>query len=416
MIFWTLEAVLLFVLAIPIVMTYRIFPIAGTPYWLFTLLFILLGVNAAASLVFATKKIRGSVPVLLFWLITAIAVLGPMVTAIVDRAKTAPVYGVHDIILQQEAAMRFLLEGKNPYKETYFETPLAQWHYDELGESAVNPALYHFVMPPWYLLFPFIFYFVSIPVLGYFDGRMAVIFLLGILLVSVYRWYKDRHIGLVAMTGIAMSPGVIDYMIEGRSDIFALAWLVPALLLLERRRYVFSALLFGLSLMSKQTVWFAIPFYCAYLWYSTKKNGRLTGGALFVVAVVVATLAGPFLLWDGQAFLNSTIWYLSGNTANSYPVSGYGLGMLLYGAGAIKNIHDTYPFAVWQALLGIPVLFVTLRWLQKKPSMARLLLGYTVFLGVVWWASRYFNNSHLGFLGSLLVLGITKYWDEERLT
>src|SRR3989344_2072055 len=160
----SIGAVLLFALSIPVVMGYRILPIEGTPYWLVGILFVLLTVN-----ILRPKLIK-----FLLWPIIIIVLGATMWTAIVDRSKTAPVYGVHDIILQQETAMRFLLQGKNPYKEQYFGTPVEEFNYDEPGNpDASNPALYHFVMPPWYLLFPYGIYFLSTPLLGYFDGRMA---------------------------------------------------------------------------------------------------------------------------------------------------------------------------------------------------------------------------------------------------
>src|SRR3989344_5729708 len=179
----SIGAVLLFALSIPVVMGYRILPIEGTPYWLVGILFVLLTVN-----ILRPKLIK-----FLLWPIIIIVLGATMMTAIVDRSKTAPVYGVHDIILQQEAAMRYLLEGKNPYKETDVGTAVEEFNYDEPGNTgAVNPALYHFVMPPWYLLFPFALYFTSIPLFGFFDGRMALLIAMAGLLVVLWRWFKHR--------------------------------------------------------------------------------------------------------------------------------------------------------------------------------------------------------------------------------
>src|SRR3989344_6741105 len=189
-----LEAIVLFALSIPVVMGYRILPVDGTPYWLFGILFVLLVGNILLSVSPGSfKKNQLQVKSILFWTIIAIVLGGTTLTAIVDRAKTAPVYGVHDIILQQEAAMRYLLEGKNPYKETYFGTPVEEFNYDDPGNpDAVNPALYHFVMPPWYLVFPFSIYIFSIPLLGYFDGRMVLLLSVAGLLVVLWRWFKSR--------------------------------------------------------------------------------------------------------------------------------------------------------------------------------------------------------------------------------
>ena len=112
------NAILLFALSVPLAMKYRILPIEGTPYWLFGVLFVLLIVNVLLSLYSKANRLR----LLCIWASLAIALGGVLWTSIVDRARTAPALGVHDIILQQEAAMRFLLVGKNPYKETYFGT------------------------------------------------------------------------------------------------------------------------------------------------------------------------------------------------------------------------------------------------------------------------------------------------------
>jgi len=153
-----IDSLLLFALSIPIVMQYRILPVDGTPYWLFGVLFFILGFHVTIScypdMLGRFQKHLSGVKLFLLVLTLCITMGGSVITAMFDRAKTAPSYNVHDIILQQESAMRYLIVGKNPYKETYFGTQVESFRYAELGKDAVNPALYHFVMPPWYLLFP----------------------------------------------------------------------------------------------------------------------------------------------------------------------------------------------------------------------------------------------------------------------
>ncbi len=412
----TLDALLLFILAVPVVMRYRILPVEGTPFWLFGILFFVLFANVIMSVYYSYfKKFLNVWKVKLIFLALTIFIVvgGSSVTAIVDRSKTAPVYGVHDIILQQEAAMRFLLEGKNPYKETYFRTPLAQWHYAELGKDTVNPALYHFVMPPWYLLFPFPFYFVSTPLFGFFDGRMPLLFCLFGLFVVLYRWFKDKNLASVAIVLTALSPAVIDYFIEGRSDMFALFWFIWSLYLLGKKKLILSSIIFGLAILSKQTIWFALPFYFVYAWFSMKRPKKIIIYLVIPFLITVTVFTAPFLIWNARAFLDSVVFYLSGNSANSYPISGYGLGMLLYELGIIKNIHAYYPFILWQLVLGLPALGVGLWWLMKKPTLSRFLISYGAMLMIIWYVSRYFNNSHLGYLSSIFVLGILKDWDEK---
>lgn len=413
-----LDALLLFVLAVPVVMGYRILPIVGTPYWLFAILFVFLFGNMWISLypsVVGKKHVLYRIKTFLLVAVLTIVVGGTLVTAIADRSHTAPVYGVHDIILQQEAAMRYFLEGKNPYKETYFGTPLESWHYAENGIEVTNPALYHFVMPPWYLVFPFVVYFFSMPVFGVFDGRMVLLLLLGLTVFVCLRWFQKKELSFIAVTLITLSPGVIDYFIEGRSDAFAFAWLVLSLYLLEKKKLIWSGIVFALAMLSKQTVWFVAPMYLVFLWVTARKSWKACVLPVVSMALTGGFLVLPFIAWDPKAFLDSVVLYLSGGTVTGYPISGYGLGMLLNQFGIIKDLHGYYPFFLWQLGLGIPAIILSIRFLAAKPVMSRVLLGYAFTLGVVWYVSRYFNNSHMAYIGTVFVLGVMKHWDEQDI-
>lgn len=410
-----LEAVLLFILSVPLVMQYRILPVEGTPYWLFGIIFAVLTFNVIFSVYpprwkeALLERVKGIV----FWATLLFVLGGITVTAIVDRHRTAPIYGVHDIVLQQEAAMRFMLVGKNPYKETYFETPMKDWHYGELGRDTTNPALYHFVMPPWYLLFPFLFYFTATPIFGYFDGRMVLLFCLFGTILVILRWFRSPEIGRITAALLALSPGVASYFIEGRSDAFALFWFIWAIYLLDKKLWFWSAVLFGLSLISKQTIWFSLPFYVLYMYRSSKKSltAVVKYGVLAVMTVMIFVV--PFLIWDARAFVESVLLFLSGGTSTGYPVSGYGLGMVLFSLGIIRDTHAYYPFVYWQLAFGLPTMLISLRFLSKKLLISRLFIAYAVTLLVVWYVSRYFNNSHVTYIGTLLLLGGMKDWDER---
>lgn len=416
MIYPALDAILLFILSIPVVMRYRILPIIGTPYWLFGVLFLILTLNIYLSLYIRknTKLINlNRLKYIFIWVTLGIVLFGTMITAIVDRSKTAPEFNVHDIILQQEEAMRFLLSGKNPYKENYLGTSLEKFNYAELGQRAINPALNYFVMPPWYLLFPFFFYFFSLPFFGFFDGRIALIFCMLGLLIILSRWFKNKQIAILAVILTALNPATVDYLIEGRSDVFALFWFVASIFLLSKYRFSLASIVFGLALLSKQTIWFAIPFFYYYL-FLLLKNKKSIIKYFLVTLTVVSIFAGPFVLWDAKSFFDSTVGYLSGGVKNGYPISGYGLGMVLYDLKVIKNIHGVYPFWLWQIVFGLPVLYGGLYLLKQKPTVSRLLSGYGFTLLIVWYFSRYFNNSHLGYLSSIFLIGIFKEWDENN--
>ena len=105
----TLDGVILFMFSVPFIMKYRISP-GDTPYWLFTTIFILL-----LSYFFVA---RNSIKTILVWTIILLTIGSALVSSIIWRHRVAPEFGVHDIILQLESAMRFTMDGVNPYKAT----------------------------------------------------------------------------------------------------------------------------------------------------------------------------------------------------------------------------------------------------------------------------------------------------------
>lgn len=403
----SLDSILLLTLVIPFIMTYRLSP-AETPYLLFgaillgSLLYIAMDIFAIGN------KIREKSKLILLWIIIALTIGGAFFASIVVRHQTAPFYGVHDIIIQQESAIRFMLHGKNPYSANYFGTPLEEWNY---SDKEVNPALYHFVMQPFYLLFPLPFYFFSNLFFGFFDARVALLFLFLLLLISASLIIKDYSKKLQFIILLAFNPAMLGYTLEGRSDIFMYAFLFLGFFLLYKKQYSLGGIITGLAFAVKQSAWPLIPFYIAFLYFNLR-DVKKTIRALIPFAVTTIIIIGPFFLWNAKAFLDSTVYYLSGNVEHSYPISGYGLGMVLHQLGFIKNVHDYYPFFLWQIIICIPLLIILLKYLRKSPSVNRLILVYAIFLFIYWYISRYFNNSHLGYLSMVFITAY--FWPEKE--
>lgn len=401
-----LSSILLFALTIPYIMTVRL-SWEDTPFWLFGMIFLLLLLNVIFDTFYAKKKYYFRIKYFVVWSLIILVLGSTFISAIVVRHRVAPIYNVHDIILQQESAIRFFLDGKNPYAVTYFGTPLEDWHY---SDTETNPALYHFVMQPWYLLFSLPFYFVSFHTIGYFDGRIPLFLLFFLALIITFKIVKDSEKKILSIALLAFNPAIILYTLEGRSDMFMHGFLVTGLFFLWWKRYFRSAIILALAFAVKQSVWLLFPFYAAYLYFETK-NWKRTAIYLLPFFVTLSLVTGPFFIWDAKAFLNSTVFYLSGTVEHSYPISGYGLGMMLHQFGIIKNVKDYYPFIIWQTLFCIPMLYFFIQYLKKHTTVKTMILMYGIFLCVYWYLSRYFNNSHLGYLS---VVFITAYfWPTE---
>ncbi len=184
-----LDSILVFALTIPFIMTYQLSPF-DTPYWLFGLIFLSIVGYISLDVININERMYFNLKHKLLWAIIILVIGSSFTSAIVARHKTSPLYMIHDIVLQQEAAIRFFLDGKNPYAVTYFGTLMEKWNY---STTEVNPALYHFVMEPFYLLFAIPFYAFSLSIFGFFDGRIPLYVLFFITLLIGDRFIKDKE-------------------------------------------------------------------------------------------------------------------------------------------------------------------------------------------------------------------------------
>lgn len=400
----TLSSALLFALLTPLIMTYRISP-GDTPYWLFGLIFLGIAVFVILDVLNVREGLKHKLKLVLISLLIVFTLGATVFSEALVRHKTSPLYNIHDIILQQEAAIRLLLDGKNPYKETYFGTPLEEWHY---SESETNPALFHFVMQPMYLYFALPFYFVSNLLLGFFDARLPLMFLFFASLIFAYLLPEEKEKKLLFVTILAFNPAMSGYLIEGRSDFFVFGFFIASVFALYKKMYFFSVASLALAFGVKQSIWPIFPIYFTYLFTQLDRSKVVKYLVVFCVLFLLIIL--PFVVWDFKAFLDSTVFYLSGNTPNSYPVSGYGFGMLLHEFGIIKDLHDKFPFAIFQMIFGLPILIFLVKFVFQQKSIRSMVFAYGLFLFIFWYFSRYFNNSHVGFLTTIF---ITAYFLED---
>ncbi len=140
------------------------------------------------------------------------------------------------------------------------------------------------------------------------------------------------------------------------------------------------------------------PLYAGFIYFNSSRNILLTIKRLLSFFTIFIGITIPFFLWNPKAFVDSTILYLAGNTEHSYPISGYGFGMLLHQFGFIKDLNSAYPFLLWQIVIVVPSLIVLFYYLKKQHNVRMLILTYGVLTFIYWYFSRYFNNSHLGYL------------------
>ncbi len=322
------------------------------------------------------------------------------------RHNSQPYLYIHDGAVQTEDAITALRSGHNPYAVDYSKGAFGAFP-DTFSEATrPNPAWDHYVYLPLPLLLGVPFAWAADATVGWFDIRMMYAVFFVVMVLSMVALAREKEHKILTLIIVLFNPYFVQFFIAGFNDVFFLGLIALAALLLQRRRLMWAAVAFGAAIASKQPAWFLFPFFVAFVYGAVPLIGRWKA-TLKVVAIAVgsATLAMlPFFIWSPSHFIDSTIRYAIGGAALSYPISGFGFGQLLVSSGFIHSMWDAYPFWIWQALVGIPLLIVLIRWQLKSNTVTRMLISFIFFTLVLLFFSRYFNDSHLGMLSMMLVL------------
>jgi hypothetical protein len=375
------------------------------------LLIVLLGAYAALELV-SSPIGHGMSAAFVLRLKLALAALAislvvilPTISGMVLRHASEPWSYVHDAAMQVEEAIRFLLQGRNPYAENYLETPLAQWEY-AFPPPEVNPALYHNAYLPFIFLFSAPFYACSTWLTGWYDQRLVFL-----LLFAVACWLYMQHgrsitrrLSLLIVFGLNFFG--VSYVIWGGTDVFVFFWLIACTYLLSRNRTTAAAVCLGLACASKQTAWLFVPFFLIHALQKERSSGTWALlGATAPVVLVPALFILPFLLWDAASFVDDTYLYLSGQSASSYPIVGLGFGGMLVDLGFVRDKNAYFPFILFQLAFSIPLLIFSLRRQWRRSTVQRCWFGYGLLLLCFTFFSRFFSDFYLGTIVNALVLG-----------
>lgn len=341
-------------------------------------------------------------------LTVALIVIGPLAQSIIQRQLTSPAAFIHDGALQTEEAVKLLLSGKNPYGADYSQTALADWPYWISSDASTNPALEHYTYLPLSFIGIIPFYFIAQVTLGWFDIRLVYLLCFVVIWMVLPFLTQDREKQLALQIAFGLNPLFAPFIAEGRNDVTAILWIVLALVLLQRRRFTWIAVMLGLACVTKQTVWFVMPFFLAYLFfipYSRKRRSfcmRVLIPFVFPFALVVL----PFLLWDAGAFVKDTFIYPS----TTYPVLGIGLGGLLVNLGILPTRDTAFPFGLVQIIVGVPALALLLIYAIQSRSIRSMVATSAGFAFLMAYLNRVFHDNYIGFV---LTLGVMAFFIEE---
>jgi hypothetical protein len=323
-------------------------------------------------------------------------------------------------VLQTEATIQFLLQGKNPYVEDYTQTPMATW-----GHPDFRTALYHYPYLPWTFLFSAPFYLVGQAV-GFYDQRLVYLLLMTIALALVGRLAHSPRAKLALVAAIGLNPLMALDLIFGQNDLFVLCWLIFSLVAWQhwahqptpsRWALSLSSLCFGLACASKPTAWFFAPFYGLLLivdqpdlltqgWRNGGKALRLilqrSQWAILAFALVVL----PYVFWNPYAFYDDVWRWSSGQGETGYQIWGWGASNFVLALGLVHDRFDQWPFWRLELLCALPILLWFLTRQRRHNTLFTACWHYSVFLFIFFYSSRFLNENYLSYILAFLSLGM----------
>lgn len=352
----------------------------------------------------------------------------PAAKLILLRQQSGPASYTHDGgVIQTEAAIRFLLAGRNPYVEDYVDTPMAEW-----GFGDYRTALYHYPYLPWTFLFSAPFYLLG-QAAGFYDQRIVYLLLMAVALALAPRLAAQPAARRALVIGLGLNPVMTLDLIFGQNDAFVLAWVIFSLAAWHAWRagqqrgaarpglLALSTICYGLACASKPTAWFFAPFYGLLLiaditashgltWRSAAANGLRASRTLLArgwpAMVTFLLVTGPYLLWNPAAFYDDVWRWSNGQGETGYQIWGWGASNFVLALGLVSDRFAQWPFLLLEAALALPlfVWFLLRQW--RANSLALACWHYALFLFAFFYGSRFLNENYLGYILAFLVLGL----------
>jgi hypothetical protein len=357
----------------------------------------------------------------LTWIVL-FALFFPTVKLILLRDQSGPASYTHDGgVIQTEATIQFLLNGKNPYVEDYVETPMAEW-----GFSEYRTALYHYPYLPWTFLFSAPFYLVG-QALGHYDQRWLYLALMAVALALAPQLATNKRAKLALVATLALNPVMNLDLTFGQNDAFVFCWMLFSLVAWHHWQRAMSTgnrttswlfistICYGLACASKPTAWFFAPFYALLLlpdqiggaisWPRLQQAFQTLLARAWPALAVFLLITGPYVLWNPAAFYDDVWRWSNGQGETGYQIWGWGASNFVLALGWVSNRFDQWPFLIFEAILALPLLlwFLWRQWRSNSLSMA--CWHYAIFLFAFFYGSRFLNENYLGFILAFIAVG-----------
>jgi hypothetical protein len=237
----------------------------------------------------------------------------------------------------------------------------------------------------------------------FYDQRIVILAFFAGLSGVVWYFLKDhpQRVGLASL--IVINPWVGPFVVEGRSDVAMLFWVVAAWIAYESSQARYGHLLLGLAIATKTLLLPMIPFVA----YAHRRDWRLCL-PLLLSPLLFTSL--PYLVADPSSFLNDLFGAPAGLGKHPFEIrgpGGLGFANLVLALGWVKSPEAYFPFSIFQAAAYAPCLIYGFRSLKKDPGNGDVFLWSAAGIFGVLFFGRFIHDNYIGALLSIAVISQT---------
>lgn len=326
---------------------------------------------------------------------------------------------VNDSALQQQIALKLLLDKKNPYYEDYYSSlGKSCWRNLYIGQkikprNVPNPALEHYIYLPATFIIPIPFYLISNFILNWYDQRLFYLFAYILACFIGYSIFTHKDNKILFLIFIGFNPFLITALSKGHGESVDFLVFLLIIYFLYKKKFNLSSLFLGLGLVTRQWFWLLIPFYLTYIYLIHQKSIKVVFKQLFYTSGLVLIFILPFVLWDFSSFYEDTIKYLLGLTRLKYPLYGLSLGGVLAALKIISPL-SSFPFFFISLVLIIPLVVYFLAIMKYHLNLSYLIISFGLSLLIFSYFFRFLNINHLIFILLIIIFGFLFRTEEKH--
>lgn len=377
---------------------------------LYPILLLLLGIYILIDLILNTRGedsvYRYKFTIIIF-IVFLLAVI-PCLHKISLRHNGKPYEFAHDGgVIQTEEAVKYVLDGKNPYHEDYYKTVLDEYYTEYKQDEIKQSLMHHYTYLPLTFLLPVPFYVLSQAAIGWFDMRFIYLLMFIISLYFLPKLTNSNQNKALFLITFALNPFFTPFVAGGRNEVFLLFWIILSIFFLMRDKPRTASAFLGFAGVTKPTAWFLIPFFLIYILNKHTESMSLKQKISFLIqqtyplVLIFSIMIFPFLMWDFQSFQEDIFHW-----DETYPLGGtpgFGFANLLLYVGYSKT--DYFPFKYVQLILGLPLLYVLLKRQLQNNTISLMLVNYGILSLTLLYFSRFLHDNYIGYVFSILCLG-----------